>query len=138
MTVPRPLTARERSTLLRLADPALFDGAAEYRAQVEHAQVVGMCECGCATIDIAVDRSAAPRSPVPGRPLLPVEGEQDSLTLVCFAPDGWLETLEVISVSDEPPAELPDPETWRLTRISSPDAGAPDGDVGDGQVDARA
>jgi hypothetical protein len=114
----RPLTAVERATLLRLTEPTLFDGAAEYRRQVDHAMVVGRCDCGCPTIDLAIDRSVAPRSPRPGTPLLPVEGVldqgEDHLRLICFARDGWLETLELVYVASRPPAGFPDPREWQL------------------------
>jgi hypothetical protein len=110
------LTSVERATLLRLTEPTLFDGAAEYRRQVDHAMVVGQSHCGCPTIDLVIDRSLARRSPRPGTPLLPVKGVlgegEDRLRLVCFAPDGWLERLEV--VASTPPAEFPDPRGWQL------------------------
>lgn len=114
----RPLTALERSTLLRLIEPELFDGAAEYRQQVDHTIVVGICDCGCPTIDLAVDRSLAPRSPRPGTPLLPVEGllGDGELQLICFATEGWLQSLELVYTDSPPPAEFPDPTTWRLVR----------------------
>ena len=35
--------------------------------------VVGRCDCGCPTIDLAIDRSMAPRSPRPRTPVLPAD-----------------------------------------------------------------
>jgi hypothetical protein len=114
----RPLTTLERATLLRLTEPGLFDGVAEYREQVDHAMVVGRCDCGCPTIDLAIDRSVAPRSPRAGTPLLPVEGDlgegDDHMQLICFAPDGWLQTLELLYAAPPPPAAFPDPRAWQL------------------------
>ena len=51
----RPLSAREAETLrfiLSHDDPRLVP----LREQAEVASVRGMCHCGCATIDLAVDR----------------------------------------------------------------------------------
>lgn len=52
---PRPLTEREAATLrfmLSPDDPRL----AALREQAQVAMVTGMCECGCATIYLDVDR----------------------------------------------------------------------------------
>ena len=114
----RPLTPLERATLQRLTEPTLFEAAAEYRAQIDHAMVVGHCDCGCPTIDLAIGQSMATRSPRPGTPLLPVEGDlgegDDHPQLICFARDGWLQTLELVYVTPPPPAEFPEPQAWRL------------------------
>jgi hypothetical protein len=114
---PRPLTLRERESLLTLLPDGGFAGVDEYRAQVEHAVVVGRCSCGCPSIDLAVDHSRAPHAPLAGTPLLPVEAQaregDEHLELILFAPEGWLETLELVYYSDTPPAELPDPHIWQ-------------------------
>jgi hypothetical protein len=116
----RTLTQTERATLLRLLPSDGFSGVDEYRAQVEQTTVAGRCPCGCPTIDLQVDRSRAPRSPVPGTPLLPVEAElgegEDYSQLILFARDGWLESLELVYYSEVPPTELPDPGAWRIVR----------------------
>ncbi|GGN48863.1 hypothetical protein GCM10011579_002000 [Streptomyces albiflavescens] len=38
------------------------------RAQIPHAQAAGTCGCGCATVDLAVDRAAVPPAPTHGNP----------------------------------------------------------------------
>jgi hypothetical protein len=115
---PRALTQTERASLLRLLPEDGFTGVVEYREQVDHTSVVGRCPCGCPTIDLAVDQSRAPQSPVPGTPLLPLEGEasvgENFQQLILFARHGWLESLELVYYSEAPPSTLPDANTWRI------------------------
>lgn len=115
---PRALTSRERETLLCLLPEGGFDGVEQYRQQVEHATVIGRCPCGCPTITLEIDRSLAPRSTVGGTPLLPLEGwagEGDQLVeLILFAPEGWLQSLELVYYTEKPPSDLPDPGAWRV------------------------
>jgi len=59
----RPLSERERE-ILDLLLSLEVPGIAELREQAPTAQVVGMCECGCATIDLDVDRDVTPPSPL--------------------------------------------------------------------------
>ena len=67
----RPLTLSERATLQRLTDPTLFEGAAEHRAQIDHAMVVGRCDCACPTTQRLTrprsDSSANPKNSGPSR-----------------------------------------------------------------------
>jgi hypothetical protein len=61
VATPRPLTERERDTLdlmLSLEAP----GLAELREQAATARVSSECPCGCANIDLEVDRNASPPS----------------------------------------------------------------------------
>ena len=46
----RPLTLSEGATLQRLTDPTLFEGAAEHRAQIDHAMVVEL-----RVLDVMID-----------------------------------------------------------------------------------
>lgn len=120
---PRALTQTERASLLRLLPEDAFPGVAEYRTQVDHVTVVGRCSCGCPTVELEVDRTRAAQSPALGAPLLPLEGEAGNgdafVQLIVFAPRGWLESLELVYYSDTPPAELPDPDSWRVVPGSS-------------------
>jgi len=52
----RPLTVQERSITRWLIDHASCDESekGEYFAQLEEATVVGMCSCGCASVDFAI------------------------------------------------------------------------------------
>jgi hypothetical protein len=53
----RPLADAEARTLAALL--ALdFPGAEQLRCQMQSARVVGQCTCGCATVDLEVDRNA--------------------------------------------------------------------------------
>jgi hypothetical protein len=110
-TFPRPLTAREAETLrfmLSPADPRLVC----LREQAGVAVVTGKCPCGCATIDLSVDRAKASgasglchaainaRTPKFDPALGPKE-------LIVFLEEGWLNSLEVVYYSDQPPHEFP-------------------------------
>jgi hypothetical protein len=119
---PRPLTALEARTLVRLLPEGGFEGVMQYRAQAEHCMVHSMCPCGCATINLAVDQELAPRSNALGTPLLPIEGRAEDATgrpleLILFAADGWLSSLEIVYYSDATPREFPDPTVWETSEI---------------------
>jgi hypothetical protein len=117
LTNPRPLSdAEKKITLLLLSRE--FPGAQELRAQVDHAQVVGECDCGCPTIDIEV-AEAAPRSlPQSGAGPLPYEGsvasdgEDPAGGIILFSSNGYINSLEYYPMRDPSPPDWPD-----LTRI---------------------
>lgn len=106
----RELRAEERAVL----DAMLafdFEGSTQLRQQSPLVRVVGKCECGCATVHLSVDRSAAPAS-VPYRPI-PVtaiandeKGKPTGHVLV-FADEGYLSALEIAWFTDEPIREFP-------------------------------
>lgn len=52
---PRPLTARERAVLDELLTVA-FEGVEDLRRQAAEVKVVGMCGCGCPSIDFVEGR----------------------------------------------------------------------------------
>ncbi|WP_285505996.1 hypothetical protein [Actinokineospora sp. NBRC 105648] len=91
------------------------DLGAALAKQLPYARVASGCRCGCATVDLVVDRSAV--GPAPQEPGNPVVGEGsirgvDGQTVggvILFAGGGYLSCLEVYSFGDEPIAELPDP-----------------------------
>jgi hypothetical protein len=107
-TFPRPLSAGERD-LLDFLLAGDFPGAEELRGQARHAEVVGRCECGCPTIDLAIDRARArpaqvvARVPVsaPGAGMAPFE------ILLFVDDDGWIYSLEYVAHTGTPPAHLP-------------------------------
>ena len=71
-----------------------FPGAAELRLQVPFATVVATCECGCPTVDLAVDRGRA--EPADCERVLPVEGDIHGLGgIIIFTKDGVLSLLEL-------------------------------------------
>lgn len=81
--------------------------------QVQHATVVGTCDCGCPTVDLVVP-SEIPRSSVeaPNR-LAPVEGrvrpiaDEPQADIILFVDDGCLSCLELVSYDDPAPTEWP-------------------------------
>ena len=113
MAFPRALTDREREVLLLLLPPEGFADVDVYRAQVDGATVTGMCYCGCATVDLAVDPGVA-RAAFVGTPLLPIEarGHDPSdprlpVEIILFAGEGRLDSLEIVYYGDTPPSEFP-------------------------------
>ena len=92
-------------------------GIDELRAQSATAGVVGRCTCGCATIDIAVDRSRAPAAPFTRSPAIEARTElsedpEKARELLLFVDDGWLAGVEIVYHGAEPPREFPPPETF--------------------------
>jgi hypothetical protein len=90
---------------IRVMDQLLsldFPGASELRLQQAHARVVGRCQCGCATVDLAVDVSSAPPargvpSPIPAEAEVVGEDEQPVGGVIVFLKDGYLSGLEIYS-----------------------------------------
>jgi hypothetical protein len=112
----RPLTIQERTLLQALTDQD-FPGSDELRQQIAFAEARKGCECGCGTIELAVDRAdVAPapitHQPVPGEAeVLGVSGESIG-GLILWARDGYLSSLEVYTWVD-PFGPLPDPDLIR-------------------------
>jgi hypothetical protein len=73
-------------------------------------------------VNFTVDSSAAPRACFHGTPLLPVEAEtgdgDDLVQLILMARHGWLESLEIVYYSREPPTEFPAPTDLRLVTVA--------------------
>ena len=106
---PRPLTDNEAAILAKLLHGDPFAGAAAYRSQLPHITVTGGCTCGCATIDLRVDRGA-PVEPGPTGSPLPVEGRTtgtEDADLLIFAQDGFLTMLEIVYYAGDPPPQFP-------------------------------
>lgn len=66
--MPRLLSDIERGVIARLLAVS-FPGRDELRAQLPFAIIVGQCGCGCATVNLAVDRAAAPAPVLSGAPV---------------------------------------------------------------------
>ena len=100
--------------LLEGADPV----RAALRAQIPHARVVKRCGCGCATVDLAVDRDAVVAAPPHESPV--VSGTAHTVPnaagVLVFSDGGYLSGLEIYSVADEPISE------WPEARLLSVDA----------------
>lgn len=111
----RPLTAQEREVLRAVVLSAVRQDALSVRAallaQVDAAQVIGpSCPCGCASLAVAVDRSAAP--PV-ALPRLEADAVVDDETVgfIVWLDDGYLVDVEIFGYGDAddsvwPPATL--------------------------------
>jgi hypothetical protein len=113
-TFPRPLTDRERAALNFILSRE-FAGSDALRAQAATVTAVGRCGCGCASINLGVDRSRAPRAEVHHR--TPVVEARSRLAdppfeLLLFVKEGWLQYLEIVWYGDEPINEYPSPDEF--------------------------
>jgi hypothetical protein len=107
----RPLTDSERAVIERLLS-VWFPGRDELRAQLPYVTVEGRCGCGCATVNLAVDRAAA-AAPVLGSAPVSADlsdGEYSAGIVILVDGDGHLSCLEVYSIGDEPVQQLPPTE----------------------------
>jgi len=105
----RPLSEAERAVIERLlASP--FPGSDELLAQLRHTTVDGGCHCGCATVNLSVDRAgAAPAPVISAAPVSADISDGDTYTgVVLLVNSGFLSCLEVYSIG-EPVRRLPPP-----------------------------
>ncbi len=116
---PRPLTELEAGILLRILESD-FEGAVEYRAQVDFASVVGKCNCGSPTIHIEID-TAAPRAvsdegyePLDFEGLVCACDGEPAAGIMIFSKDGYIVSMEYLDVQGTGTSEWPD-----LSRITS-------------------
>jgi hypothetical protein len=110
---PRALTQREREILLYLLSVE-SPGVAELRQQAETALAASWECCGCASIELTVDRLAAPRSIVSGLAIEASANEraEQFFELLLWVDDGWLSAIEVVNYleqQEQPPGEIPPP-----------------------------
>ncbi|WP_307803803.1 hypothetical protein [Micromonospora echinofusca] len=91
-----------------------FPGNRELLAQLAHTAVVEGCRCGCATVNLSVDRvQAAPAAVISDAPVSADICDGDTWAgLVLLVDDGYLACLEVYSIG-EPVRRLPPPHTVR-------------------------
>jgi hypothetical protein len=107
---PRAMTEEERAVLEYLLEPD-FHGAETLRDQVRHAEVDGLCGCGCPSFSLAVDKSRSTRAEVSSRH--PVNSAAASLDrdppyeLLLFTNDGWLDYVELVWYGESPPSSFP-------------------------------
>jgi hypothetical protein len=115
---PRPLRPEEREGLLALLGHADFEGRDALLAQVDAARVAGGCDCGCATVDLAVDAAAA-RCPTPIPNEATVLGDRGEPVggVLLHTADGRLSTLEVYSNADKPIERFPPLNRLSLRRF---------------------
>ncbi|MGW7411188.1 hypothetical protein [Streptomyces sp. NPDC054863] len=100
----------------------LLDGPgavlAALREQVPYVRVTGRCRCGCATVDLGVDRAAVAAAPGHSSPV--AEGfcadSEYGAGVLLFTADGYLSGLEIYTGADEPEAGWPDPRGLTVQR----------------------
>ena len=96
----RPLTEAESQVLSSLL-AFDFPGVTELRCQAPSARVVGKCSCGCASVELDVDKELCPPSPA-GRPI-PAQATVLDLSgnpvggVIVFLKAGYLSYLEMYS-----------------------------------------
>jgi hypothetical protein len=107
---PRELKPNERA-LMEFLFTADFPGRNELKEQVDRVEVVGDCDCGCGTIDLAVKEPfvrAASREPIS------VEAHGDGIEVLLFVRDGLVSSLEIVDYGDSRPLIYPSPATLQL------------------------
>ena len=93
---PRDLDSKERA-LLEFLLTAEFPGRSELQEQARRVKAVGDCDCGCGTIDLAVE-DCPPRAHT--REPIPVEARRESpegpIEVLLFVRGGRLASLEIV------------------------------------------
>ncbi|MGK5546290.1 hypothetical protein ACSNOH_16395 [Streptomyces sp. URMC 127] len=107
MTEPLPAGAvATLEALLAGADPAI----SALRAQIPHARVTGGCACGCATLDLTVDRTAVAPAPAAGGVVADAWYQvPENAGVMLFAREGYLSLLEIYTTSSAPITTWPEP-----------------------------
>jgi hypothetical protein len=107
---PRSLSPKERA-LAEFLLSAEFPGRDELKSQLEFAEVVGVCECGCGTVDLAIKASVARavcREPIP------VEAHKSALDVLLFVRNGLLGSIEIVDYEEKRPLHYPRPDDLKL------------------------
>jgi hypothetical protein len=120
----RRLTGREREILEMLLSVDA-PGINELRAQAPHVQAARW-QCGCASFNLKVDRSRAPRSSITAGPAVEAATrERDDVTntfdLLLWVDAGWLDAVEIVDYvdrhGDESPDEIPPLDAWDAPHV---------------------
>jgi hypothetical protein len=114
--MPRPLSPRE-SEILDFLLGADFPGVETLRTQARTARVVGQCECGCATVYLAVDPALPVASEV--AQFDAVDAQSRSVCdwdppreLILFVKEGRLSSIEIVWYGDAPIPDFPPVDTF--------------------------
>lgn len=108
----RAISPEERAVMLRAVQVGAVEG--ESVPSLDHLdslQVVGKCECGCASVNFRHLRPGQFPSVVADATGETPTGER--VTVLVFASEGQFTSLEIVSYSDDP-APLPVPSTVRI------------------------
>ena len=104
------MTEEERAVLEFMLEPD-FQGAETLRDQARHAEVDGLCGCGCPSFSLAVDKSRSTRADVNPRTPVILAAEAFDLDppyeLLLFTNDGWLDYVELVWYGESPPSSFP-------------------------------
>ncbi len=107
----RAISAEERTILERALQYAPVDGAdLPPLGQLDSLQVVGKCQCGCASVDFRHIKAGEIADVVADAIGETLAGEQ--VGIIVFALGGNFQGLEIVGYSDNP-APLPVPSTVR-------------------------
>ncbi len=113
--MPRPLTTNEHELIEALLG-AVRSGVGRYIGQLESAEVVGGCGCGCPSIDLVVgSKSGEGRA----KPVILADAESPEgvpVGIILWARDGRLSGLEVHPWDGSVSVRLPHPETLQNLR----------------------
>lgn len=107
---PRPLNADEHDLIEALLG-AVRSGVGRYIGQLESAEVVGGCGCGCPSIDLQVDARGSDGTPTP---LILADAESPEgvpVGVILWARGGRLSGLEVHPWDGSEFIRVPSPET---------------------------
>lgn len=106
------LSVAERGVLVAVLSYADFAGRESLLVQIDAVRVVGRCDCGCATVDLAVENaltSDAVAYPISNEAtVLDARGDAIGGVLV-FVRDGYLARLEVYSGAGQTISSFPRP-----------------------------
>lgn len=112
---PRPLTADEHD-LIEAMLGAVRSGVSRYIGQLESAEVVGSCGCGCPSIELTVDSAGAGSSPIPVILADAESPEGVPVGIILWARGGCLSGLEVHPWDGSDVIRLPHAESLRNLR----------------------
>jgi hypothetical protein len=98
-----------------------FPGVIELRCQATSVRVVGKCSCGCATVDLEVDKEQCPPSnagrPIPAEATVLDESGNPIGGVIVFLDEGYLSLLEIFSFVDKPIDVFPPLDRLRFDLI---------------------
>ena len=107
---PRAMTTEERAVLDFLLGTE-FPGVEALRGQAVHAEVTGLCECGCPSFGLSVDDSRAVPAETNRKTPIDVEAKSRSQDpyheLLLFTRDGWLDYVELVTYGALTPSTFP-------------------------------
>ena len=107
---PRVLTTEEHDLIEALLGGAR-SGAVRFVGQLEDAEAVGGCRCGCPSVDLSISEKPVDGRP---RPLVLADGESpegEPVGVILWVRDGVLSGLEVHPWDGSGSIRLPRPET---------------------------